>query len=38
MLKGAAEKELMTGVNDAGVCGMPPVPPTMSRTVDLVDP
>jgi hypothetical protein len=38
MLKGAAEKELMTGVNDAGVCGMPPVAPTVSRAVDLVDP
>ena len=38
MLKGAAEKELMTGVTDPGVGGMPPVAPTVSRAVDLVDP
>ena len=38
ILEGAAENELMTGVTDAGVCGMPPVAPTVSRTVDLVEP
>ena len=38
MLEGAAENELMTGVTDAGVGGKPLVPPTVSRTVDLVEP
>ena len=38
MLEGAAENELMTGVTAAGAGGMPPVAPTVSRTVDLVEP
>ena len=38
MLEGATENELMTGMIDVGVVGMPPVPPTVSRTVDLVEP
>ena len=38
MLEGAPENELMTGISDPGVGGMPPVAPTVSRTVDLVEP
>ena len=38
IVEGAAENELMTGVTGAGAGGMLPVPPTVSRTVDLVEP
>ena len=38
ILEGAAENEFMTGVTDAGAGGTGPVPPTVSRTVDLVEP
>jgi hypothetical protein len=38
MFEGEAENELMTGVTDVGDGGMLPVPPTVSRTVDLVEP
>jgi hypothetical protein len=38
ILDGDAVNELMTGITDAGVGGRPPVPPTVSRAVDLVDP
>lgn len=38
MFEGEAENELMTGVTDVGAGGMLPVPPTVSRTVDLVEP
>ena len=38
IFEGVAENELMTGVTDAGAVGTALVPPTVSRTVDLVEP
>ena len=38
MLDGEAENDTMTGSPEAGVCGMPPEPATVSSTVDLVEP
>jgi len=38
ILDGEAENETITGCPDAGVCGMPPVPATVSNAVDLVEP
>jgi hypothetical protein len=38
ILDGEAENDTITGNADAGVCGMPPVPATVSSAVDLVEP
>ena len=38
MLDGEAENDIITGAPTAGVCGVPPVPATVSSAVDLVDP
>jgi hypothetical protein len=38
ILDGEAEKNVITGSPRAGVCGMPPVPATVSRAIDLVEP
>ena len=38
MLEGAAENELITGGTGVGTGRVPPAAPTVSQTVDLVEP
>jgi len=38
ILDGEAENDIITGCPEEGICGVPPVPKTVSSAVDLVDP